>query len=170
MRGIIPRHGSPPPRSSLGAGRRVHVGGRRGDDPPHSGGLGRQEGSPRAVWEWPATVCARGAGRRRPAPGSRLPPAAALRRSAGAAGGSPRACGKRTRAVHRRSLPVHRGWSVARTLCSKEDGMRVWWTCTVVAVASAAVGAVGGQMLHAQGTLRAYLVAEVQVTDPEAYQ
>jgi len=48
--------------------------------------------------------------------------------------------------------------------------MRVWWTCTVVAVASAAVGAVGGQMLHAQGTLRAYLVAEVQVTDPEAYQ
>lgn len=54
-------------------------------------------------------------------------------------------------------------------LC-KEDRMRGWWKLVVVAVSSAVIGAVGVQMLHAQSTPRAYLIAEVQVTDPEAYK
>ena len=52
----------------------------------------------------------------------------------------------------------------------KEDRMRGWWKLAVVAVAGAVIGAVGVQMLHAQSTPRAYLIAEVQVTDPEAYK
>ena len=52
----------------------------------------------------------------------------------------------------------------------KEDRMRVWWELAVVAVVGAVIGAVGVQMLQAQSTPRAYLIAEVQVTDPEAYK
>ena len=48
--------------------------------------------------------------------------------------------------------------------------MRVWWKLAVVAVAGAVIGAVGVQMLHAQSPPRAYIIAEVQVTDPEAYK
>jgi uncharacterized protein (DUF1330 family) len=39
-----------------------------------------------------------------------------------------------------------------------------------VALAGGAVGAMGGQVLQAQTTPRAYLVAEVQVTDADAYR
>ena len=52
----------------------------------------------------------------------------------------------------------------------KENRMRGWWKLAVVAVASAVIGAVGVQMLQAQSTPRAYIIAEVQVTDPEAYK
>ena len=52
----------------------------------------------------------------------------------------------------------------------KEDRMRVGWKLAVVAVAGAVLGALGIQMLHAQSTPRAYLIAEVQVTDSEAYK
>src|SRR5262245_3469975 len=48
--------------------------------------------------------------------------------------------------------------------------MRGWWKPAVVAAAGAVIGAVGAQMLHAQSTPRAYLIAEVQVTNAEAYK
>jgi uncharacterized protein (DUF1330 family) len=48
--------------------------------------------------------------------------------------------------------------------------MNLWSKFAVVALAGAAVGAVGTQILHAQTTPRAYLVAEVQVTDADAYK
>jgi uncharacterized protein (DUF1330 family) len=53
---------------------------------------------------------------------------------------------------------------------SKDGRMSVWWKRAVAAGAGAVIGAVGVQMLHAQSTPRAYLIAEVQVTDPEAYK
>jgi uncharacterized protein (DUF1330 family) len=48
--------------------------------------------------------------------------------------------------------------------------MKLWWKFAVVAVAGVGIGAIGAQMLQAQGSPRAYLVAEVQVTDTEAYK
>jgi uncharacterized protein (DUF1330 family) len=48
--------------------------------------------------------------------------------------------------------------------------MKLWSRFAVVALAGAAVGAVGTQILQAQTTPRAYLVAEVQVTDADAYK
>jgi len=48
--------------------------------------------------------------------------------------------------------------------------MNVWWKFAVVGVAGAVIGGVGVQMLQAQSTPKAYLLAEVQVTDPEAYK
>ena len=46
----------------------------------------------------------------------------------------------------------------------------MWCKLALVAVAGVVTGAVGGQMLHAQSAPRAYLVAEVKVTDSEAYK
>lgn len=48
--------------------------------------------------------------------------------------------------------------------------MKPWSRFTAVALAGAAVGATGAQLLQAQPTARAYLVAEVQVTDADAYK
>ena len=44
------------------------------------------------------------------------------------------------------------------------------WKCASIAVAGAIVGAAGSHVLQAQPTPRAYLVAEVQVTDADAYK
>ena len=48
--------------------------------------------------------------------------------------------------------------------------MATQWKLIIVALSGIATGATAVQMLHAQGTPPAYLVAEVQVTDPEAYK
>lgn len=48
--------------------------------------------------------------------------------------------------------------------------MKRWPTFAVVALAGAAAGAMGTQILQAQTPPRAYLVAEVQVTDADAYK
>ncbi len=48
--------------------------------------------------------------------------------------------------------------------------MRLWWKFAAVALAGVGIGAVGAEILHAQATPRAYLVAEVEVTDVEAYK
>jgi len=45
-----------------------------------------------------------------------------------------------------------------------------WLKFAAAAVVGIAIGGVGAEMLHAQATPRAYLVAEVQVTDTEAYK
>lgn len=46
----------------------------------------------------------------------------------------------------------------------------MWTKLTLVAVAGVAVGAVGVETLRAQSAPRAYLIAEVQVTDPDGYK
>ena len=48
--------------------------------------------------------------------------------------------------------------------------MTIQWKLIIVALSGIASGAIGVQMLHAQGTPPAYLIAEVQVTDPEEYK
>ena len=48
--------------------------------------------------------------------------------------------------------------------------MAAQWKLIMAALSGIAAGATAVQMLHAQGTPPAYLVAEVQVTDPEAYK
>jgi uncharacterized protein (DUF1330 family) len=48
--------------------------------------------------------------------------------------------------------------------------MRVWRELAVIALASLIISAAGVQMIQAQTTPRAYLIAEVQVTDSEAYK
>ena len=48
--------------------------------------------------------------------------------------------------------------------------MTIRWKLMIVALSGIAAGALGVQMLHAQGTAPAYLIAEVQVTDPEEYK
>jgi uncharacterized protein (DUF1330 family) len=48
--------------------------------------------------------------------------------------------------------------------------MKLWWKFAIVAVAGAGIGAIATRMLEAQSLPRAYLVAEVQVTDAEAYK
>ena len=48
--------------------------------------------------------------------------------------------------------------------------MRTRWKFAAVAVAAAAVGGAGGALLHAQTAAPAYLIAEVQVTDPDGFK
>jgi uncharacterized protein (DUF1330 family) len=48
--------------------------------------------------------------------------------------------------------------------------MKLSGTSAVVGLVGMAIGAAGVQMLHAQSTPKAYLVAEVQVTDAEKYK
>ena len=48
--------------------------------------------------------------------------------------------------------------------------MTRWPKFVVVALAGAAIGAVGTHVLQAQTPPRAYLIAEVQVTDADAYK
>jgi Uncharacterized conserved protein len=46
--------------------------------------------------------------------------------------------------------------------------MKLWWRFALVAVLSAGSGTVATQMLYAQSTAPAFLVAEVQLTDADA--
>lgn len=46
----------------------------------------------------------------------------------------------------------------------------MWRQLTVMTIVGAAAGALGAEALRAQSTPRAYLIAEVQVTDPEGYK
>ncbi|MBX3293689.1 MAG: DUF1330 domain-containing protein [Acidobacteria bacterium] len=48
--------------------------------------------------------------------------------------------------------------------------MREFWKLAIVAVAGVIIGAVGMQVQRAQNTPPVYVVAEVEVTDPEAYK
>ena len=45
---------------------------------------------------------------------------------------------------------------------------KLWWRFALVAVLGAGIGTVGTQMLYAQSTAPAFLVAEVQLTDADA--
>src|ERR1044071_10189216 len=45
---------------------------------------------------------------------------------------------------------------------------KLWWQFALVAVLAAGIGAVGTQMLYAQSSAPAFLVAEVQLTDADA--
>jgi Uncharacterized conserved protein len=46
--------------------------------------------------------------------------------------------------------------------------MKLWWRFAVVAILGGVIGAVGTQMIYAQSTAPAFLVAEVQLTDADA--
>ena len=46
--------------------------------------------------------------------------------------------------------------------------MKLWWRFALVAMLGAGIGAVGAQILFAQSTAPAFLVAEVQLTDADA--
>jgi uncharacterized protein (DUF1330 family) len=46
--------------------------------------------------------------------------------------------------------------------------MKLWWRFALVAVLGAGIGTGGTRMLYAESTAPAFLVAEVQLTDPDA--